>query len=202
MRLINVESFESTKNRVRHEFTYCCDLCGKTLVEKQDRNSKTNFCISCYRKNIDKPINESLYGLNGNYIKNPKEYICVKCNAKFTSSTKASRGVNNYNGLCKSCSFSSKDKKEGCSSSFIGVNYQKPNKGFNGYWLGKMVYKKATIFFCKYMDSDIGSDEDKQILCAINREIFIIEKQLPHKRNFSDDELSRLKLSYIKSGLL
>lgn len=189
--------FEPSNGIGRQKYFYECAKCGDTKIKLQRKDEKTDLCFKCYSKLPVVIANHELKNSNGYYFKKQTIHICVKCGVSFLTHTSINKSIK-----CINCSSKNKPKKKKCTSKYIGVSYQKSNKGFKGYWQGKMVDNKCTIFFCKYLDDDIGSDEEKQDLCAINREIFIIENKTTHKRNFTDKELQDIKIKYVKEGML
>lgn len=72
------------------------------------------------------------------------------------------------------------------TSGYIGVYVYRKNDNIYGY-KSVIVYKKCILMKNLYKDETLN---DKTLIqSAIDRDIFIIEHNLPHRRNFTDKEL-------------
>ena len=83
----------------------------------------------------------------------------------------------------------SRRKSKANTSGYIGVHLINKSWKKDEPWgvLALLVHNKMNIFRNKYKDET--QNKKTIIQAAVDRDIFIIEKQLPHTRNFTDIEL-------------
>lgn len=104
---------------------------------------------------------------------------------------------NNKRRICRKCSknsdycsdtFSKMKIKQNNTSGFIGVGIQTDSKTKEpiGFY-ASISYKKSKILRNFYKDRDLL--QKTKVQAAVDRDLFIIEKELPHTRNFTDIEL-------------
>jgi len=196
---------ERTTNPVRYH--YQCISCGKRRTSKDKIAPKTLLCVSCKNKDFPTTKGTSKYGFIGErhevnkqlkkrYYEENKEQEakCSICGDEYTVCVSSVKDIKN---LCIKCATKSKGKMKTNTSGYIGVHYKNPvirkNRGTEqGEWRGVIVQNGLTIFKVRYKDSYAGSSEYKKKKCAIDRELHIIENDLPYTRNFTDDKLNKL----------
>ncbi len=186
----------------KQEYHYKCKACGKTSTKPQARDDVSDYCQPCVMKLEHPRLDpESFHGRGIRQPSTVHTIICPGCGEEFETTVNSLAKLKDL--CCNSCGQFKRPKRKNKSSKYIGVCIQRNGRGSDAYgWRGKMRIKGETPFSCFYRASDLGTDEEKQDLCAIQRELVIIEKDLPNNRNFKGDELDVLILKYVRKGLL
>lgn len=175
---IKIKDIASLLNR--HETTIL-DLIRKNKL------TKTNPINMIKRYNIKEYIREN----NETYF--IKECTICKKDKKILSSAITLQNKNNW--CCINCylktdkinkELANKKKLETNKSGYIGVFARTLHGKTLGY-KSVIRYENKTLFDNMYKDETLN--KKTLIQAAIDRDIFIIEKQLPHRRNFNDLEL-------------
>ena len=181
------------KNRKKQEYHYECIECCKTIIHKQKKPQKTDYCHACMLKNIKPRTGTGVYK-----DRRWKENVtCPRCKNKYMQSNDTKKDT-----LCTSCAIIDRPKKSNCTSKYIGVSRVQKKTDRHPAWLGKAAHKGKVVFKCTYKASDLGSDTVKQDLCAIHRDIHIQKHNLPNKKNFTDKQLKDLIYIYTKQNLM
>ncbi len=186
----------------KQQYHYQCTTCNKTKVLPQKTISKTDLCYQCYLKSneakILNPRNNRVTKHLEKSLTNHIIYtvICDCCGTSFKTQM--------HNGTtCTSCGKFKRPLEEDKSSKYIGVCYIQPREGKSqGYWISTARFKGKSWRFQTYRDSEPLSNEDKDTLCAIHRDIGLRNNQLPNTRNFTDDKLSELLMFYASKNLI
>jgi len=94
---------------------------------------------------------------------------------------------------CTTCNNKTLPKKSTNTSGYIGV--YRASTGVKGAekdrWISQIVVDRKQVRVATYMDYENDYDTNR-LLCAIDRDNYIIAHELPHTRNFTDDELLTL----------
>lgn len=166
--LENRRNVNETINIVKKRF----DISDILIVDNKVK-AKIN-CSDCKKEHIIKV--DKLKRISGF----DNKYLCLKCIKK--------------SGVVSVISAQVKIKKSN-TTGYIGTSIKKRGDKAVGY-TSALSFKKRRIFYNTYPDHDLH--ESTLIQAAVDRDLFIIEKELPHTRNFTDKELygEMLKLGY------
>ncbi len=129
-------------------------------------NNKTYFIKECTICKKDKKILSSAITLQ-----NKDTWCCIDCYLKTDKINKE---------------LANKKKKKSNKSGYIGVFPRTLHGKILGY-KSVIRYENKTLLDNMYKDETLN--EKTLIQAVLDRDIFIIEKQLPHRRNFTDVEL-------------
>jgi len=131
-------------------------------IRKKRYDTKILHCISCNQ--------EHSIIMNGK----KKTDLCEKCYMK---------------SILKCTDMAKRAKTKANTSGYIGVYAVKKTWNKDEYWgvLSLIDHNKITIMRNKYKDSEMH--EKTFIQAAVDRDIFILQNNLPHERNFTDNEL-------------
>ena len=140
--------------------------CTKLKYLRDDGKKEIRYEVPCAKCETKKIVTSS-------QIQRKDMYICDKCS--------------NYGDtkVIRSCKLK---KRKSNTSGYIGVwvyNHQ-TTKEPEGY-MCVIAYRKQTVLKNRYKDNTLH--EKTLIQAAVDRDCFIIEHDLPHTRNLTDDEL-------------
>lgn len=180
-----------------------CLICGKMFNAKTSDNTCSEFC-RIERKRITDNLKATKYRNNHKHeeeYKRKKEeqriFIETKC-LNCGKDIKIEKYKKKYTEFCTDCfqktrikniKMQSKKKQKSNTSGFIGVYIHLKEWNRNEVWgvTSKISDSRKNIFYKRYKD-DMATKKTL-IEAAIDRELFIIENNLPHTRNFTDEEL-------------
>ena len=198
MKLIKIDRSVSPQ-----QMHYVCVKCNKTRISRQDKGDTTDLCRKCFLQtgaartgtgNKNLLIDNGVHGGKKRYKASHRKITknCKRCNKSFITKSEIST-------CCTTCGKFEQPKRQNSTSKYVGVCYVEPRKGFDGHWLSRMRHQYLTIFTSIYFDSEDQTDEIKEIKCALDRDIHILENNLPHTRNFKKtlDELRTERLSIL-----
>jgi len=149
--------------------------------------NKRKHCNMIDRYNVKEIIREN----NETYF--IKECSICKKNKKILSHTISIK--NKYTWCCIDCylhtdkinnEIANQARKNTNTSGFIGVCAKQVHGKVLGYQV-RLIYKNINLMYQLYKDETLN--KKTLIQAAVDRDLFIIEKSLPHRRNFTDKEL-------------
>jgi len=122
-------------------------------------------CTECYKEN------EVVISHLKRLETRDDDYICTSCEQSFKNKTKR---------------MSSLKKRSTNTTGYIGVHVKQSLGKIYGYE-ATLVYKGKNLMRNKYKDPDLN--KKTLIQAAVDRDLFIIDRGIPHTRNFSNKEL-------------
>lgn len=150
---------------------------AKTII----KGSKTIYYVDC--SDCLNSVCVTIERLSKAKERNKKQYTCSKCSMKENVVSEK---------MCK-C-----EKKLNNTTGFIGVSVFSSKGEVSGY-RAVLQHHKQVLLRNSYKDKQLHSKT--LIQAAVDRDLFIIERSLPHTRNFSDTELLG-KMEYLAHSQL
>ena len=179
---------KTTHNPIRYYLK--CVKCGIEKISKYKANTKTEFCHKCF---LESGIARK--GTSDKSLKNEKNKYFSHTKKEFKNCERCGKEINSIIGskYCHTCKVVMRNKKKNKSSFYIGVCYNEKNESFRG----TIIYNKKLIFSLNGRKNDKDTSKTQELKIAIIRDRFIIDNNLPHRRNFTDEQLKK-HLEYFK----
>lgn len=161
------------------------------LDDKEEKiNTKHYWTAQCECGNITKVSTSNLFSPNNLVNKHNCGCLNSKQNKKILDKAIKKQMELRENGILNNSLLNAKMKlKKSNKSGYIGVHITKESVLKNGtiqksHCQAKIAFNKVTTLIGKYEPTNKGLLQG-----AIDRDIYIIENDLPHTRNFTDEQL-------------
>lgn len=152
--------------------------------EEERVGTKRYWKARCECGNVTKVSTSSLF--NSKKLVNSLNCGCINIEQNKKAIKQAV--INSYKNTDKGISTAMRKLKANNKSGYIGVHFVNESMSKSGlrepFYQAKLKYEKLIHKIGKYEPTQKGLLEG-----AIDRDLYIIEKNLPHTRNFSDEEL-------------